>query len=527
MTLALSLAGCVPMPVHMTPPVTGRVLDAETGAPVADAVVVVRYDASHGDVLPDRDLLAHREVATDGDGRFAVSRAATPGLSAWPVVRTEARVVGVIKDGYRCASPRGVSESGRVELRLTRATDEESRRTSCRPVAARPDEAPRYLAAWRALYPRDSDPDEGDERRRLARLLEARSVFGPGANCDGPVVDLALSPTGQHVALTLRSGDRHAVEVIELAGAPRRVTRVPVEMTADDPPARRLAWLSAQELVLWEPASVVDATLSASRWTGQGSGRGGAPERVWVGEAPPAHGSSVAGRPTAATHPLEAAMLHDEADSRWNGRSFQLVRTLDPLTGRASESLRVDHPDRDSALLALPGEACGPAGQYGRPYFRISADGGIALDLRHVDGGCRAVAIHLESGEWRRIDGAREPGVCSEVRRVPLAHLQAAARGYLRDLEEALSAAGGDPGASYTLHLERDGETRLESRDLLGERLDLELGPFPIETPLVRIDVTAAANAGQGPAVPEAGPSGASSEPSVSPPASQPKLNPL
>ena len=47
-----------------------------------------RFDSRHDALLPDRDLLGHREVVSDEDGRFHLSRAAMPGLSAWPMIRT-------------------------------------------------------------------------------------------------------------------------------------------------------------------------------------------------------------------------------------------------------------------------------------------------------------------------------------------------------------------------------------------------------------------------------------------------------
>ncbi|MGH0030096.1 MAG: carboxypeptidase-like regulatory domain-containing protein [Myxococcota bacterium] len=484
------------MPVHVTPPVSGQVLDAASEAPIAGAVVVLRYDASHGELLPDRDLLGHREVVTDENGRFRVSRATTPGLNAWPVVRTEARVVGVMKDGYLCGSPRGVTASGRVVLRLERAADPETRRASCRPVAARPSEAPEYLAAWRALYPRDGRAGRMVDERQLDRLLEARRVFGPGENCRGPAVDLALAPSGERVGLVLEKDGRRVVEVVELSGVPTRVARIAVDPVPELRP-RRLAWVSATELVLWEPASALDRTLSPALLGDAGS----PPERVWLGAASPASRSAVPD--SVRPRPIEPSDLNDEGDSRWNGRSFRVVRDLDPVTGRGSDALRIERPGGQASTLPLPGEACGPAGQYGRPHFRITADGEVGLDLRHVDGGCHAVAIHLVTGEWRRIDGSRDAAVCHESRRLPLPHMRAAMRGYVRDLEEALSAAGGDPGAAYTLRIARDGSTRLEARDLLGERLTLVVAPFPIETPLSRIDVTAVANAGEGTAAPD------------------------
>ena len=40
--------------------------------------------------------------------------------------------------------------------------------------------------------------------------------------------------------------------------------------------------------------------------------------------------------------------------------------------------------------LTLPGEACGQAGRFGRPQYRMSADGHSGIDLRFVGGGCHA-----------------------------------------------------------------------------------------------------------------------------------------
>jgi hypothetical protein len=320
------------------------------------------------------------------------------------------------------------------------------------------------------------------------------------------VVDLALAPTGERVGLTLRQGERHTVEVVELEGAPKRVARVAVDPAA--PGGRRLTWISPLELVLWEPAGALDGAL-APRLAGGEAG----PQPVWSAASPPAHRADVSTPPTRS---FDTVRLNDEDDARWKGRSFVVVRSPDAITGRASESLRVDHPNGDSLRIPLPGEACGPPAQYGRPHARISADGRIGFDLRHVDGGCHAVAIHLETGDWRRIDSSKDAAVCSETRRVPLPHLEAALRGYVRDLEDSLEAAGGDPGASYALRIDPDGRTHLESRNLLGEPLTLVIAPFPLETPLSRIEVTAVANAGQG-----SGDATSSSSPGT------PKLQPL
>jgi hypothetical protein len=99
------LSGCVPLPVFTTPEVTGRVVDAKSGQPVSGAVVVVRFDVRYDDLLPDRDVIGHREVVSAADGSFALGRSTKAGLALWPLVHTEARVVGVIAPGYRCPAP--------------------------------------------------------------------------------------------------------------------------------------------------------------------------------------------------------------------------------------------------------------------------------------------------------------------------------------------------------------------------------------------------------------------------------------
>jgi hypothetical protein len=136
----------------------------------------------------------------------------------------------------------------------------------------------------------------------------------------------------------------------------------------------------------------------------------------------------------------------------------------------------------------------------------------VGVDLRYVDGGCHALAIHLTNGKWKRLDNARSAGVCAKTRRVPLPQLRAAMRGYVRDLEETLVAAGGDPGSAYQLRIAPDGRTTLVTRDYMGAQLKLLVAPFPLETPLTRIDVT--------------GVGYANGEPAVQPPAA-PALEPL
>src|SRR5262245_34479797 len=209
----LWLSGCVPMPVYPTPPVAGRVIDAKSGAPVKGAIVVVRYDARYDELVPDRDVLGYRELTSAGDGSFHLRRSAVPGFSLWPLARTEARVIGVIAPGYRCATPRVVTGT-QLSLALQPAGDDDERRESCRPLGARADETPGFHAAWQALHPRGEEVRQGRaDERELERLLAARTSFGFGENCRGPVVDLALSPDGRYVAWRTAVGATSRVEV--------------------------------------------------------------------------------------------------------------------------------------------------------------------------------------------------------------------------------------------------------------------------------------------------------------------------
>ena len=98
--LALTQLSCVVLPVRSAPGVTGRVLDEASGESLAGAHVVVRFDGRYGDLLPDREQLGHAEALSDAEGRFRVGRFVRPGLSLWPLFRTEARVVAVLRVGF-------------------------------------------------------------------------------------------------------------------------------------------------------------------------------------------------------------------------------------------------------------------------------------------------------------------------------------------------------------------------------------------------------------------------------------------
>jgi hypothetical protein len=257
-------------------------------------------------------------------------------------------------------------------------------------------------------------------------------------------------------------------------------------------PPRRLAWTSAGDLVLWEPSADVGRSVSPSLF---GSDRF---EVVWRSQqrrvAPPAAPGFRTSRvevSRAPEHaPLEPADLNDEGDARWVGRSFSLNQTIDAETGLGRDRVRLVRADGSRNTIELPGEACGPHGRFGRPHYRISADGSSGVDLRFVEGGCHAVQIDLENGAWTRIDEAAEAASCSDTRAIPASHFNAALRGYAAEVQAARTAAGSDPAASYALIIAPDGSTRVETRNHVGEAVAADLPDFPLETPLRRINVS-------------------------------------
>lgn len=490
--VALVLSGCLPMPVYTASAVEGRVVDAATGRPLAGAIVVVRFDARHGDVLPDRDLLGHVEVTTDADGRFDTGTFVRPGLTVFPLVRTEARVAGVMAQGYRCPRPVAIGGGdGPARIALQRAADRDARRESCRPLAAAPREIPRYLAAWRDLYPRERDAEHAELDREVDRLLVARRVFGFGENCRGPVLDLALAPGGRRFAYLAEGagGRRVAVDDLAPGSGPAWVDVSPVP--GGD--SRRLAWTDRGALVLWDPAGVVERTSASSVLAASEAPL----EVVWREAGPPAAPPPAA--PDWAGRPLELADLQDEGDVRWAGRTFVLRRTLDPESGLPVDWLEVRRANGDARVLQLPGEACGPQGRFGRPYDRIAADGRTALDLRFVDGGCRPVAIDLDRGRHRRLDAApvrAAHGTCDDERRMPATQLATALGGYAEEIEATLARAGADPAASYSLRIAPDGRAEALSRDHRGAAVRAPLPPFPVTTPLRRVEVSVVGGGG-------------------------------
>jgi hypothetical protein len=487
--LALFQTSCVVLPVRIASGVEGVVVDAVSGRSVADALVVVRFDGRYGDVLPDREVLGHREARTDARGGFRIGSLVRPGVSAWPFFKTDARVVAVLKEGYRCAKPVSIRIEGVVKIPLQPALDDDDQRESCRPVSANPGEAESYMTAWRALFPEKQKAEDAESERQIARILEARSVLGFGENCEGPVIDLALAPDGLragYVAVT----ERPEVRIVDLA--PRGSLTSELVMHDESSPPRRLAWTSAGDLVLWEPSADAHHSVSPSIF---GSDRF---EVVWKPShrrvPPPAAPSFRARRVKTDSRPqhspLDPADLNDEADTRWLGRTFSLNRTLDPETGLARDLLAVVREDGSRYEIPLPGEACGPHGRFGRPHYRITAAENAGIDLRFVDGACHAVLIDLETGVWARLDESSEPALCSSARNVPASHFNIALRSYAREVQLARTAAGGDPAASYAVILEPDGTTLVETRSHAGEAVSTPVSDFPLTTPLRRINVS-------------------------------------
>jgi len=487
--LALFQTSCIVLPVRVAPGIEGVVVDAVSGGSVADALVVVRFDGRHGDVLPDRQVLGHRETRTDARGAFRVGSLVRTGVSAWPFYKTDARVVAVLKEGYRCAKPVSVRTQGVVKIPLQPALDDDDQRESCRPVPATPGEAESYMSEWRALFPEKQKAEDAESERQIDRILEARSVLGFGENCEGPVIDLALAPDGLragYVALT----ERPEVRIVELA--PRGSLASELVMHDESSPPRRLAWTSAGDLVLWEPSANAYRSVSPSIF---GSDRF---EVVWRPQnrrVPPPAAPSFRARSVKTDRrpqhsPLDPADLNDEADSRWLGRSFSLNRTLDPETGLARDLLAIVREDGSRHEIALPGEACGPYGRFGRPHYRIIAAENAGIDLRFVDGACHALLIDLETGVWTQLDESSEPAICDSERNVPASHFSIALRSYAREVQAARTSAGGDPAASYALILEPDGTTLVETRSHAGAAVSAPVSDFPLTTPLRRINVS-------------------------------------
>lgn len=496
--LLLALAVACMIPVRTAPGVQGKVVDATTGQPVADAIVVVRFDGRHGDQLPDRELLGHAETTTGPDGSFRIERYSRTGPAVWPIFQTEARIVSVLRAGYRCPDPMHVTGAKHVRVELEPALDRKDRQTSCRPVASRRGEAEGYRVAWRELYPARETLAQREERRQLSRALEARTALGYGANCEGPVVDLSLAPDGERVAFAVVNGADVDLQLVDVTaqgtGAPLSVGN------SSDVPPRQLAWTKPGKLVLWSPARLDGRSAAASILAP------GHAEVVWSDSRALPASIDLNTRAANSRPPLEPDDLTDEADTRWFGRSFSLQRSLDLASGLGHDRLMVRQEDGSRFDTVLPGEACGGA-RFGRPHYRMGVGGRLGFDLRYIEGGCHAVAIDLASGAWSRLDTSRAAGQCRSQRAMPPAQLATALRGWTRDLHDAMQRQGIDIGSSYAITIAAGGATRVLGRNADGTAVTGEAPKFPVSTPLNRIDVTHVSPLGGGMRLaPDAGP---------------------
>jgi hypothetical protein len=478
------LIACVPSPILVARGVAGRVVDAESEAPLEGAIVVVRYEGSYDDVLPERRVLGYREARTDREGRFRVPSLVRPGLFLWPLLRIESWVATAFGAGHLCADTARARPRNDFRVALVASRDDRARAVSCRPIDAGPDEVPAYMNAWRSLHLGPEAPALDAVDDDLDHLLEARVPFGFGANCTGPVLDLALAPGGDLVAFTVASGKGAEVHVVDLAATGIRGQRV---ATLAKVPARQLGWSGFAQLVLHDPLPAGPPETAAAQggravvlWT---AGRRSTPP------AAPRFSLEDAGRsPGGAPVPLDAADLNDPSDTRLRGRGFAVVRALDPETGLLRDRLRVSHADGALSEFDLPGEACGPPGRFGRPQDRIAFDGRSGVDLRYVDDGCRALRIDLTDGSSSPVDATPAHGTCRTARRVPVAQMTRALRGYVGAVRAALDAGGGEPSAPFSLHLGSDG-TWAETRTGAGMPVRVRVPDFPIATPLRRLDV--------------------------------------
>ena len=113
------------------------------------------------------------------------------------------------------------------------------------------------------------------------------------------------------------------------------------------------------------------------------------------------------------------------------------------------------------------------------------------------------VRVDLESAKWSAIDRLTQPGTCRDSRSVPAALFATALRGYAQDVRAAVSAAGGDPAAAFTLRIDAEGNSEVDTRRFDGESIRVAVPRFPIASPLRRIDVSIA---GSGAPPPGGGP---------------------
>jgi len=319
--LAALQTACV-LPARIVSGVRGIVVDAESGEAIEGAVVVVRFDGHRDSVLPDRELLGHREDTSNATGNFDIGSIVRPGLTTWPVYKTEARVVSAIKAGYRCATPQATHPKQEITIELQRALDLDDQRESCRPVPAERGEAGAYMTSWRELFPSEKTAADIVNERQISRLLEARSALGFGDNCHGPVNDLAIASDGSHLGFSATGHSFSEIRVIDFSS---EGGFDPMLIAGDkNLPPRRLVWTRAGDLVLWEPAGDSHRSVSPAAF---GSDSFEVVFRSLNQQVPakPDFGAKRILKDSRPKHtPIDPADLNDEADTRWHGRSFAI-----------------------------------------------------------------------------------------------------------------------------------------------------------------------------------------------------------
>ncbi|NNL86091.1 MAG: hypothetical protein HKP27_10585 [Myxococcales bacterium] len=500
------------------------------GRPIAGATVVARFDASYDQVLGERQLLGHREVITDAEGRFRIDTFHSAGFSAWPWLEARSSVVGVIHEDYLCTNRAARLADGSLRVLLLEATDSRPRIDSCQPVSATPAEAPSYWAAWHRLHSLEQERPE----KLAARGLEARTLFGFGRNCRGPVLDAALSPGGERLArLIERPASAEAVkrriQILELAdtGEPVIVYAAPFRF---DALKGHLAWIGSGDLAWVEeglhlaetrgpeargaPLEVPRPSSGRLARVLYSAGRNAlvalpaAPAPLpsgtrWTSSPEPVDATmdiALPGRPetlpASASGTVDAPVVageedrHDRAGLRWGERQISRLERLGRHSGMPRATLRVSKPGAATVDARLPGEACGRSGAFRGPEYTISASGNLALDLRYTQGACQIVAVDLRRGAWRTLARAEGTASCQEARDVPPSQFRAAFPDYAAALDRIIEQADLEPNVAFRIVLGPSHAARLEIPTSSGRTEILDAPPFPVKTPLREIGVS-------------------------------------
>ncbi len=117
------LAGCVPSPgPFVLPPLEGRVVDTDTGAPIADAEVVARWVGGGvpGSARPEYHA---RWTRSDAAGRFRLEGGLAPSPRMW-LLRTYGPELLFFHPGYGLVRSGVPEDPARVLLRGSRASAE-------------------------------------------------------------------------------------------------------------------------------------------------------------------------------------------------------------------------------------------------------------------------------------------------------------------------------------------------------------------------------------------------------------------